>query len=366
MTTESTATQTTRAWVDVDLGALVRNGAALQRQAGVPLVPMVKADAYGVGAVACARALERLDPHGFGVATVREAEELRAGGIERRIYVCSPVLDLDFRAVRATGAIPTLGDPAVIAAWIASGGGTWHLAIETGMHRSGVRWDAMDDAVELVRAHPPEGALTHFHSAERNDGSWQLQEARFLEALAALPARPAVLHTQNSAAIVRRGASPWSFVRPGVFLYGVGSGEGAALTPEPVVHVRARVLEVHDLKDGDTVSYTGAWRAVGHRRIATLGIGYADGYRRALGNKGVALLNGARTTVAGVVTMDMTMIDVTDIACQPGDVVTVLGRAGDVLITVEELAALADFMSPYEVLTGLRQRLPHLYHEVMP
>lgn len=366
MTTQSTAAETTRAWVDVDLGALVRNGAALQRHAGVPLVPMVKADAYGLGAVACARALERLDPAGFGVATVREAEELRAAGITRPVYVFSPLLPADFAEARAARAVVTLGDPTAIAAWVESGGGTWHLAIETGMHRAGIRWDQMADVADLVRANPPAGAFTHFHSAERNDGSWEAQEARFTQALAALPVRPPVLHAQNSAGTVRRGASPWSFIRPGVFLYGVGSGDGARLTPEPVVHVRARILETHALHDGDTVSYLATWRAVGQRRVATLGIGYADGYRRSLGNKGPALLHGKRTCIAGVVTMDMTMIDVTDIACHPGDVVTLIGRDGDSLVSVEQVAEFADFMSPYEVLTGLRQRLPRRHLERVP
>ena len=352
---------TTRAWVEIDLGALVRNGAALARHAGVPLVPMVKADAYGLGAVACARALEALDPHGFGVATVAEAAELRAAGITRRVYVFTPLLPVDFPAARAAGAVPTLGDPAAIAAWAASGGGAWHLAIDTGMNRAGIGWRDIGAVAELVRAHPPEGAFTHFHSAERNDGSWERQEARFREALAALPAMPQLRHAENSAGIVRRAHSPWSFVRSGVFLYGVGSGDGAALLPEPVVSLRARVLELHDLQDGDTVSYTGAWRAVGARRVATLGIGYADGYRRALGNRGSALLHGRRTTVAGVVTMDMTMIEVTDLTCAPGDVVTLIGRDGGELITVEDVATMADFMSPYEVLTGLRQRLPRVY-----
>jgi alanine racemase len=365
MTTKSTATETTRAWVDVDLGALVRNGAALMRHAGVPLVPMVKADAYGLGVTPVAAALERLEPLGFGVATVREALELRSTCLARPIFLFSPILPADFPLARDVQATPTFGDPAAIAAWVNSGGGAWHLAIETGMHRAGIRWDQIGAVADLVRANPPEGAFTHFHSAEKNDGSWELQEQRFHDALAALPVRPRLLHAQNSAGIVRRGVSPWSFVRPGVFLYGVGSGDGAQLTPEPVVHVRARVLEVHDLRDGDTVSYTAAWRAVGNRRVATLGIGYADGYRRSLGNRGPALLNGQRTTVAGVVTMDMTMIDVTDIPCRTGDVVTLIGRDEEALITVEDVATVADMMSPYEVLTGLRQRMPRLYHEAV-
>lgn len=361
MTTESTASHDARAWVEVDLGALVRNGAALRRHAGVPLVPMVKADAYGLGAVACARALESLDPYAFGVATTREAAELRAAGIARRVMIFSPLLPADFAAARAAGAVPTLGDAAAIGAWVTSGGGEWHLAIETGMHRAGVRWDEIATVAELVRAHPPAGAFTHFHSAERNDGSWEEQERRFHTALTALPVRPAVLHAQNSAGIVRRGTSPWSLARPGVFLYGVGSGPGAQLEPEPVVSVRARILETHNLRGGDTVSYTGAWRAVGPRRVATLGIGYADGYRRSLGNKGPALVGGRRTLVTGVVTMDMTMIDISDLACGVGETATLIGRDGDEILTVEEVATFADMMSPYELLTGLRQRLPRVY-----
>lgn len=363
MTRESTAGHDSRAWVEVDLGALVRNGAALMRHAGVPLVPMVKADAYGLGVVPVSTALRRLEPLGFGVATVREAAELRASCPDLPIFVFSPILPADYAVAREAKATPTFGDPTAIAEWINSGGGAWHLAIETGMHRAGIRWDQIGAVAELVRTHPPDGAFTHFHSAEKNDGSWETQEQRFHDALAALPVRPRLLHAQNSAGIVRRGRSPWSFVRPGVFLYGVSSGPGAQVDPEPVVQVRARILELHDLQDGDTVSYLAAWRAVGARRVATLGLGYADGYRRALGNKGPALLHGRRTTVTGVVTMDMTMVEVSDIPCAVGDVVTLIGRDADEQITVEDVATFADMMSPYELLTGLRQRLPRVYRE---
>ncbi len=350
-----------RAWLEVDLDALVRNARACAAHSGARLCPMIKADAYGLGAVAVARALESLDPWGYGVATVAEGRELRDAGVRRRILVFSPLLPEDFAAARAARLTPTLGDAAAIAAWGHGGDDPWHLAIETGMMRAGVRWDAVGTLHALLRAHPPEGAFTHFHSAERDDGSWEAQEQRFAEALAALPARPGVLHTQNSAGIARRGRSPWDVVRPGVFLYGVGSGPGAQLTPEPVAHLRARVLELHDLREGETVSYLATYRAAGARRIATLGVGYADGYRRHLGNRGTGLLHGQPTPVAGVVTMDMTMCDVTDVPCAVGDVVTLLGRDGDRLLTAEQVAETADFMSPYELLTGLRQRVPRVY-----
>jgi alanine racemase len=150
-----------------------------------------------------------------------------------------------------------------------------------------------------------------------------------------------------------------------VFLYGVGSGAKASIQPEPVVHLRAQVVEVRDVAAGETVSYDATWRAQGPRRVATIACGYADGYRRQLGNVGRALVGGAVAPVAGTVTMDMTMLDVTDAPCAAGDVVTLIGkeRSGEQLLTAEDVAAMAG-LSPYELLTGLRQRLVRSYAAV--
>ena len=348
-----------RAWVDVDLGALRRNAEALARRAAAPLLPMVKADAYGLGVGPVVEALEPLAPWGYGVATVEEGAELRALGVRRPVVVFTPVLREGLPAAREAELTLALGDAALVREW-AGGGGRWHLAIDTGMNRAGVSWREVGALADVVAAFPPEGAFTHFHSADRNDGSREEQERRFREALALLPGRPAILHADNSPALERAGASPWTVVRPGVFLYGVGSGAGAVLGPEPVAHLRARVVELRELQDGDTVSYDATYRAVGARRIATVAAGYADGYRRALSNRGTALLNGRRAPVAGLVTMDMTMLDVTDVPCQVGDVATLIGRAGDDLLSLEDVARTAD-LSPYELLTGLRLRAARVY-----
>src|SRR5688500_11609365 len=152
----------TRAWVDVDLGALQRNAVAIAARAGVPLLPMVKADAYGLGAVAVARALDALNPWGFGVATVEEGAELRGAGIERPIIVFTPLGEEDLRAARDAELTPALSRPDAIGAWHRQRGGAWHLAIDTGMSRSGIRWDAVGTLRDLVTDHPPEGAFTHF------------------------------------------------------------------------------------------------------------------------------------------------------------------------------------------------------------
>jgi alanine racemase len=349
----------TRAWVDIDLGALRRNGAAMAAR-GVPLLPMVKANAYGLGAVTVARALESLDPWGYGVATIDEGIELREAGIERRIVVFTPITCCDSRDARNAGLTPIFGRAEEIARWGAAGGGAWHLAVDTGMGRMGVRWDEIDCVRDAVAASPPEGAFTHFHSPERSDGSCNEQERRFEQAIARLPVRPALLHLENSARLARLQRSRWDLARPGMFLYGVGSGAGVLVEPEPVVQLRARVVDLRTLREGDTVSYGATYRADGPRRIATLAIGYADGYCRALGNRGVVLIRGRRVPVVGLVTMDMAMIDVTGVECELGDVATMIGVDGGERHDVETVARQAG-VSPYELLTGLGARLERVY-----
>ncbi|MBA3671893.1 MAG: alanine racemase [Gemmatimonadaceae bacterium] len=349
----------TRAWVEIDLAALCRNGAAVAARAGVPILPMIKADGYGTGALRAALALESLAPWGFGVATVTEGTELRRGGIRRPIVVFTPILRTEIDAVRRADLTPALGDPAVIESW-ARTGRPWQLQIDTGMSRAGLRWDEVAAHGELLARAVPEGVFTHFHSAQQLDDSRDEQERRFAKAVAAMPVRPALVHAENGPAVERRAPSTWSICRPGIFLYGVPAFAGGPLVPEPVVAVRARIVELRTIPDGESVSYDATWRASGPRRIATVPVGYADGYRRAFSNRATALLGGRRIPVTGRVTMDMTMFDVTETDAALGDLVTLLGADGDDVVTVGDLAAAGE-ISPYEVLTGLKLRLPRRY-----
>lgn len=349
-----------RARVEIDLGALQRNGAAVARRSGVPLLPMIKADAYGLGAAAALRALDVLEPWGYGVATVREGEELRELGVARPIVVFTPLLERELTRARSARLTPALGFAHEIEAWRRAGGGAWHLSIDTGMSRAGIPWRQIAEIRHLIELAPPEGAFTHFHSAELDDGTMGEQERRFREAIASLPSRPKLLHTANSAAIARQGRSNWDLVRPGIFLYGVASGTRAAIQPEPVVNLRAPIVEIRNLEPGDTVSYGATLRVERAARIATLAVGYADGYPRSLSERGSVLVGGTLAPVAGTVTMDMTMIDVTTVRCEVGDIATLIGRAGDTVLTVERVADDAG-MSPYELLTGLRSRLERVY-----
>ncbi|MBA3340943.1 MAG: alanine racemase [Gemmatimonadaceae bacterium] len=355
-----------RAWMEVDLRALVANGAALRDWSGVPLLPMVKADAYGLGAESVAHALEQLEPWGYGVATVVEGAELRACGIARPILVFNPLLSEELEAASAAGLTPTLGSRHAIEQW-AIHGKAYHLSIDTGMSRAGVPWRDIPGLRDVLAVHPPEGVFTHFHSAELNDDTMAVQENRFRKAVAQLPSAPRVLHAEGSAAIERHHRSEWSVIRPGVFLYGVGSGEGSLVAPRPVIHVRARVVETRWVEPGDTVSYDATWTAPSRRLIATIPMGYADGYPRSLSNAGRGVVRGREVTIAGRVTMDMIMLDVTDTGCEVGDVVTMIGSpaVGNATLDAAALdaaavARLAE-MSHYELLTGLRGRLRRVY-----
>ena len=323
---------------------------------------MIKADAYGLGAGAAVRALEPLAPWGYGVATVPEGEELRKLGVGKPVVVFTPLLEQELARARSARLTPTLGFPVEIDAWRKAGGGAWHLSIDTGMSRAGIPWRQVGEITQLLELVPPEGAFTHFHSAEVDDGTLQVQEQRFRDAIASLPQRPRLLHTANSAAIARQGRSDWDLVRPGIFLYGVGSGRSARIQPEPVVDLRAPIVEIRDLQPGDSVSYGATLRVDRPARIATLAVGYADGYPRSLSEVGSVLVGGTMAPVAGTVTMDMTMIDVTTISCRVGDVVTLIGRSGNTLLSAERVADDAG-MSPYELLTGLRSRVERTYSE---
>jgi alanine racemase len=340
-----------RAWVEVDLAAVIDNARAVARTAGTRLLPIVKANAYGLGAVAVSKALEAVDPWGFAVATPEEGAELRAAGIARPILVLTPARAELFDFYRAHRLTPALDALAAVTAWTASGGGPFHLEIDTGMSRTGVRWDAMDTLHGALQTGDFEAAFTQFHSADLPNDTAERQRERFVAAVDRLPRRPALLHAANTAATLRDQQFAFDLVRPGIFLYAGG---------RPVVTVRARVVSARRVRRGDTVSYGGTWAAPRDTTIVTLGAGYADGIRRSVGNRGRVLIHGNVCPIVGVVTMDLMMADAGDEPVAVGDVATLIGEDAGVRVTLEEFAAWSDAVV-WEVLTGLGPRLPRLY-----
>jgi alanine racemase len=231
----------------------------------------------------------------------------------------------------------------------------FHLEIDTGMGRAGIRWD--DERVAGLRSPHLEGVFTHLHSADASPESVEQQWTRFRAALARLPTRPKLVHAANSAGAWRL-QQKLDLVRPGIFLYG-GRLAPDLPEPRPVATVRARVVSLREIPAGESVSYGAAWRAARDTMVATLGIGYGDGIRRSVQNRGQVLLGDRRCPVIGRVTMDMVMVEA---AARVGDVATLIGGDGDQSITLDEFASWAGTIS-YEVLTGLGQRLPRVYTE---
>jgi alanine racemase len=202
--------------------------------------------------------------------------------------------------------------------------------------------------------------MTHFHSAESDLAVTREQWRRFIEALRGMRSaglEPGRVHVANSAAALRYEGFAADMVRPGIHLYGGGDWEPAS---RPVVSVRARVLDVRDVEEGATVSYGATWTAPSRTRLATLGIGYGDGLRRALSNRGRALLGGEVAPIRGAVCMDMTVVEVPEGAdARPGDVATLLGTDGQRSISLAEMARLCGTID-YEILTGWSRRLPRV------
>ncbi|UCG87402.1 MAG: alanine racemase [Gemmatimonadota bacterium] len=344
-----------RAWVEVNLANLLANARAVQRAAGgSPLLPMVKASAYGLGAVRVARALETLDPWGFGVATVEKGVELREAGISRPLVVFTPAAADQQEAYAAHDLVAVIDDPEVAAGWKLP----YHIEIDTGMGRCGLRYD--DARLAAVATARLEGAFTHFASADTQPETVDWQLSRFESAVERIGKSGILLHAANSAGAWRL-ARRLDLARPGIFLYGGRCGPDLP-RPHPVVSVKARVVSLRRLPRGEPVSYGGEWRAPRETTVATVGIGYADGFPWTARGKAAVLVTGRRYPVVGRVTMDFIMIDLGSppSAVRVGDIVTVIGEDGGEAISLDELAQWSGTIS-YEILTRLGDRLQREY-----
>jgi len=356
----------------VRASALRRNLRRVSRELpeGTVVIPMVKADAYGMGMLRAVRALEVEQPPAFGVATVEEGMRLRSAGVEREIIVFSPVpLQAVPDAVQA-GLTLSASDVATLEQLAAGGpAARFHVEVDTGMGRSGFDWRAVGEWREAVREAMTHatwcGCFTHFHSADlAGADSISIQWKRFNDALSGLelPKDDFLIHASNSAAALRMPglAGVGHAVRSGIFLYGGAAGEGLP-DPENVASLRARILFVRDAPPGTTLGYGATHRAEGWERWATVGIGYGDGLPRALSNRGRALLKGKEVGIIGRISMDVTVVDITgrqDVSV--GDVVTFMGSDGGERISADEIAATAGTIA-YEVLTGFTTRVPRIW-----
>jgi alanine racemase len=375
---------------EVNLEALRKNLRIVKKHAnGAKVWAVLKADGYGHGAPAVARTLERAGADGFCVALLEEGVELREAGIFAPILVMGGYYGGAHGELVARGMTPVVYDASQVEGFAAAVRAQKrdeplpvHVKIDTGMARLGLREPEIEAFVKVLESHPEiqvTGLMTHLASADAISlESTREQMIRFDEVtakLARLGVRPRVRHAANSAALLRAEAR-LDAVRPGIALFGVSpravgdAGDlGTAFETElaPVMRVRTEIVDVRTIAAGEAVGYGALFRAARQSRIATVPMGYADGLSRQLSNRGHLLVRGKRAPIVGAVSMDMSMIDVTDI---PGvslrDEVVVLGtqegELGRESITADEVASRIGTI-PWEVLTSISRRVPRFYRE---
>ena len=378
-------------WAEISLKAILQNLRVIRRHIGAQrmVLAVVKSNAYGLGAVPISKALQKAGTEWFGVTCANEGIELRESGIRKRILVLtgfwpgeekrlirnhltptvtrvSDLRDLE-RAAKALGGKSSAK----------SGRVRFHLKINTGMNRLGIPPEEID-AFALALGECPhielEGTFTHFASAEDFTAEQtKMQEQLFRESLARLRAlgiSPGIVHLANSGAICARPSTWADMVRPGAILYGYHQSfdppqkrqEVMCEMPlEPCLSLRARIISLRDVPPGQAVGYGARFVTERPSRIAVINAGYADGVVRARTNRGCALVRGRRVPLVGTISMDLTMLDVTDVPeAALGDVVTIYGKDGKAAIEVSEVAREIGTVTS-DLLCALGRRVPKFY-----
>jgi len=364
-------------WAEIDLDALASNFRAVRERVGpgVKVMGVVKADAYGHGAAACARRLEAEGAEWFGVATPEEGLNLRRAGVARPVLSFGGFWEGQAEVCVSEGITPVvyrldMAEALGAAARAAGRVADIHVKIDTGMGRLGVRYDEAGEFAERlkrVEGVRVGGLMTHFAAADepRRDCFTEEQLKRFREGVAAFRSRgyaPELVHTANSAATFAHPETRGNMVRPGGVLYGLWRDVLPPLadTPElrPVMSVRTHITLLKQVHRGETLGYGCTYEAAREMTVATVPAGYADGYARGLSNRGRVIVKGKLAPVVGRVSMDLTLLDVTDVeGVRVGDRVTLLGADGGLLVPAEELAQTAGTLS-YEITCGVSARVP--------
>ncbi len=355
---------TLSAKASIDLSA-IRHNLALARQAAPhsKLMAVIKADAYGHGLVPVANALQQAD--GLAVARIEEAATLRASNPRQRIlllgshlsdstllYCSHHTIDVVIHSLAMVEQLCKLSLPSPLSIW---------LKIDTGMHRLGLAPDDFNHARQLLAASTAVGeliAMTHFSRADEADADCTQRQSR--QFLATVKDSNLPLSMANSAALIQYPDTQQHWVRPGIMLYGANPLRQASTLPlQPVMTLTAPVIAIREIAANEAVGYNGTWQSEQVARIATIGIGYGDGYPRHAKNGTPVIIRGQRARLAGRVSMDMITVDISD--CEgiaPGDEAQLWGDA----VKVEEVAACAETIS-YELLTAVTSRVHRHYSD---
>ncbi len=372
-------------WAEVSLVTLRQNFRTVVKHAGaaVSVCAVVKADAYGHGAVECSRALQAEGAKWLGVTSLDEAIPLRDAGIEARILLMTGFWRGEESEIVRLRFTPTVWEPWHIeslenAAASRVGRHAVHLKVDTGMGRLGVSLDELPAVLKALSAAPHlafEGLSTHLASSEIMDApSVSEQERRFEETQRIVRAagfHPSLVHMANTSALISRRETWNNMVRPGVALYGYYlpfqragrevSGGTLRLPVKPVLTWKTRILSMRNFAANQALGYGGTYVTKAPAQVAVLPVGYADGYNRQLSNRGRVIVRDHYAPIIGSISMDLTLVDVTGIpGIAVGDEVILLGTSDGLSVDALEHARLAN-SSPYEILCNISKRVPRRY-----
>lgn len=361
--------------VKIDLDVIQRNFDAVRKKAGVPVMAVIKADAYGHGAIQVARLLQDQCAF-FGVSSMLEAMELRQAGLKTPILILGHTPPNAFPTAIREGIRPAIfhyEDALALSQAAQEAGLTapFHFAVDTGMSRIGFQADEeAADVCARIAALPglkAEGLFSHFATADCEDLTRSQEQARrfdaFCQMLKVRGVEIPIRHLDNSAGLMNF-PSHYDMVRSGIVTYGMyPSGEvSQSLLPlEPALQWLSRVTHVKTLEPGREISYGGTFVTTRKTVVATVPVGYADGYRRSLSGRFYVLIRGKKAPILGRICMDQMMVDVTDIpGVQVEDKVVLVGKYGQEEITMEAISAAADSFN-YEFVCGISRRVPRIY-----
>ncbi len=363
-------------YVTIDLDAVRDNFRAIRQKAGVPVMAVVKADAYGHGAVQVARELESLCAF-FGVSSMQEALELRQAGLKIPILVLGHTPTSAFRTAILEGIRPAIFryEDAVALSREAKkldAVAPFHFALDTGMSRIGFQADEENaDICAKIAALPgleAEGLFSHFATADCQDLTQAENQAKrfdaFVEMLAQRGVNVPIRHLDNSAGLMNF-ENHYDMVRAGIVIYGMYPSDEVdprRLSLRPALSWHSRITHVKTLPAGRGISYGACFVTQKETVVATVPVGYADGYSRSLSNRFYVLIRGKKAPILGRVCMDQLMVDVTDIpGVELNDPVTLIGADGENVITMEQIAAVAGSFN-YEMACGISRRVPRFYY----
>ncbi|MGA7624009.1 MAG: alanine racemase [Candidatus Acidiferrales bacterium] len=373
-------------WAEISLEAILHNLRVIRKQVGShrKILAVVKSNAYGLGAVPISKALQKAGTEWFGVTCANEGIELREAGIRKRILILTGFWPGEEKRLIKNNLTPTIFRLDDLAHWECSAKAVgvkrrvpFHLKINTGMNRLGISPDEIETFVRKLaecKHIELEGTFTHFASAEDFTAQQTDDQERIfrecLQRMRELGLSPGIVHMANSGAICARPSTLGDMVRPGAILYGYYQSFDPPQKKQEVVGqirlvpclaLRARIISVRDLAEGQSVGYAARFVTARPSRIAVINAGYADGIVRVRTNRGCALVRGRRVALVGTISMDLTMLDITDVPeAKLGDVVTVYGKDGDASIEVSDVAREIGTVTS-DLLCALGTRVPKFY-----